>query len=177
MEREHGRRSPGHSMMKGTPVSDPIDIFAWHRIDDLLTTSGQPTEQQLLKIQALGITHIINLGLHTHERALPDEAASVARLGMVYIHIPVDFEAPTEADYDRFCHAMNGIRGQKVHVHCIVNARVSAFLYRYRQDVFGVGDRDARNAMEAIWRPGGVWAAFIGDEYSIALPHRGAVKS
>jgi hypothetical protein len=25
------------------------------------------------------VRHIVNLGLHTHEKALPDEAASVAR--------------------------------------------------------------------------------------------------
>jgi hypothetical protein len=29
----------------------------------------------------------------------------------------------------------------------------------------------ARAAMETIWRPGGVWARFIGDEVSVKLPH------
>jgi protein tyrosine phosphatase (PTP) superfamily phosphohydrolase (DUF442 family) len=50
--------------------------------------------------------HIINLGLHSHEKALPDEAASVSRLGMTYIHIPVDFQKPTDGDFDQFCSAM-----------------------------------------------------------------------
>ena len=62
-------------------------------------TSGQPTEQQLADIHALGVRHIINLGLHTHEKALPDEAASVGRLGMTYIHIPVNFQNPTDEDF------------------------------------------------------------------------------
>jgi hypothetical protein len=51
----------------------------------------------------LGIRHIINLGLHSHEKALPDEAASVSRLGMTYIHIPVDFQNPTDGDFAQFC--------------------------------------------------------------------------
>ena len=66
---------------------DPETIYNWHRLDDRITTSGQPTEQQLADIRALGVQHIVNLGLHTHEKALPDEAASVARLGMTYKYI------------------------------------------------------------------------------------------
>ena len=54
----------------------------------------------------MGVRHIINLGLHTHEKALPDEAASVSRLGMTYIHIPVDFQNPTDEDFAKFCSAM-----------------------------------------------------------------------
>ena len=48
-----------------------------------------------------------------------------------------------------------------VHVHCIANYRVSAFFYRYRRDVQGMDDVAARAEMEQIWRPEGVWAAFI----------------
>ena len=162
---------------KGSSVSDPQDIFAWRRLDDRLTTSGQPTEEQLASLQALGVRHVINLALHTHERALPDEAASIARLGMAYVHIPVEFDAPTEADFARFCDVMAEIGDETVHVHCIVNARVSAFLYLYRRDVLGMNETEARGAMEAIWRPGGVWAAFIGDEGSVALAHRGPVSN
>jgi hypothetical protein len=51
------------------------------------------------------VRHIVNLGLHTHEKALPDEATSVRRLGMEYIHIPVDFGNPTEQDFQKFCAA------------------------------------------------------------------------
>jgi hypothetical protein len=77
-------------------MADPEAIYNWRRLDDRITTSGQPTEAQLADIHALGIRHIINLGLHSHEKALPDEAASVSRLGMTYIHIPVDFQSPTD---------------------------------------------------------------------------------
>lgn len=71
----------------------------------------------------------MNLGLHTHEKALPDEAANVSRLGMTYVHIPVDFQNPTDDDFDQFCAVMEQLKGVPVHVHCIANYRVSAFFY------------------------------------------------
>jgi hypothetical protein len=57
----------------------------------------------------------VNLGLHTHEKALPDEAGSVGRLGMTYIHIPVDFQNPTEEAFDKFCAMMEELRDVPVH--------------------------------------------------------------
>jgi protein tyrosine phosphatase (PTP) superfamily phosphohydrolase (DUF442 family) len=125
-------------------MADPEAIYNWQRLDNRITTSGQPTEKQLADIHALGVRHIVNLGLHTHEKALPDEAASVSRLGMTYIHIPVDFQNPTDDDFDRFCAVMEQLKEVPAHVHCITNYRVSAFFYRYRRDVLGVGEATAR---------------------------------
>ena len=143
-------------------MGDPKSIHNWRRLDDRITTSGQPTEQQLADIHALGIRHIINLGLHSHEKTLPDEAASVSRLGMTYIHIPVDFQNPTDGDFAQFCSAMEQLQEVPVHVHCIANYRVSAFFYRYRREVLGTDEAQARADMEQVWQPKGVWAAFVG---------------
>ena len=153
-------------------MSDPDHIRNWRRLSDRLTTSGQPTEDDLKQIEALGVKHVINLALHTHEDALPDEEASVSALNMTYVHIPVEFDNPTEAHFTRFCAAMADIGAEPVHVHCILNYRVSAFLYRYNREVLGVKEDEARAQMEALWRPGGVWAKFIGDDSAEHLPHR-----
>jgi protein tyrosine phosphatase (PTP) superfamily phosphohydrolase (DUF442 family) len=139
----------------------PGAIDNWRRLDNRITTSGQPTEKQLADIHALGVRHIVILGLHTHEKALPDEAASVSRLGMWYIHIPVDFQNPTDDDFDQFCAIMEQLKEVPVHVHCIANYRVSAFFYRYRRDVLGMREAKARADMEQIWHPEGIWAMFI----------------
>jgi uncharacterized protein (TIGR01244 family) len=143
-------------------MTAPETIYNWHRLSPSLTTSGQPTEQQLASLPALGIGHIINLGLHTSEKALPDEAASVAALGMRYIHIPVDFQNPTEHDFAEFRAAFTTLGDAPVHVHCIANYRVSAFIYRYRREVLGMDEAIARVDLEEIWKPIPVWAAFIG---------------
>ena len=130
-------------------MADPETIFNWRRLDDRITTSGQPTEPQLAEIHALGVRHIVNLGLHTSEKALPDEAASVGRLGMTYTHIPVDFQNPTEQDFERFCSVMQRLNDVPIHLHCIANYRVSAFCYRYRRDVLSPWTRPRR---EVIWK-------------------------
>jgi protein tyrosine phosphatase (PTP) superfamily phosphohydrolase (DUF442 family) len=142
-------------------MGDPEDIYNWRRLDERLTTSGQPTEAQLQAIAALGVECVVNLGLHSHAKALADEPASVEALGMDYVHQPVEFSAPTLADLEAFCDLMDRMRGRTVHVHCIANWRVSAFLYRYRVDRLG-WDRDrARTDLDAIWTPDGPWAAIV----------------
>jgi protein tyrosine phosphatase (PTP) superfamily phosphohydrolase (DUF442 family) len=141
-------------------MTDPRSIYHWRRLDDRITTSGQPTESQLADIHALGVRHVVNLGLHSHEKALPDEGASLSRLGMTYIHVPVDFQHPRDGDFDQFCSVMEQLKDQPVHVHCIANYRVSAFFYRYRRDVLGMDETQARAEIEEIWQPEGVWAVF-----------------
>lgn len=148
-------------------MADP-EIINWYRYSDGLTTSGQPNEAQLKEIAALGVNHVINLALHTHELALPDEAASAAALGMRYTHIPVAFDAPTEADFDAFCLVMEAHKEEIIHVHCIMNWRVTAFLYRYQRDVLHIDEPESRSDMEHIWSPSAsddprarVWVAFL----------------
>src|SRR3954470_24245764 len=119
-------------------MADPEMIYNWRRLDDRITTSGQPIEAELADIHALGVRHIVNLALHTHEKALPDEAASVSRLGMTYVHIPVDFQNPPEQYFNQLCTVMGQFKDDPVHVHCIANYRVSAFFYRYHRDVLGI---------------------------------------
>jgi len=142
-------------------MSDPTTITNWRRLDARTTTSGQPTEAQLAQIAALGVREVINLGLHTHEKALPDETSSVQALGMRYVHIPVDFKNPTEQDYAAFHDALDRAADAPVHVHCIANYRVSAFFYRYRREVLGLDETAARADLDAIWKPDAVWRAFI----------------
>jgi hypothetical protein len=60
------------------------------------------------------------------------------------IHIPVDFQNPTDEDFTRFRSTMEQLKEVPVHVHCIANYRVSAFLYRYRRDVLGTNEAQAR---------------------------------
>lgn len=142
-------------------ADDPVDITNWRRLDERVTTSGQPNEEQLGRIAALGVRRVINLALHTHELALPDEAATVAGLGMRYTHLPVEFTAPTDADFAAFVAAFEATAPDKVHVHCIMNWRVSAFFYRYRRDVLGLDPAAIRPDLDAIWTPDPIWTAFL----------------
>ena len=134
--------------------------------------SGQPTEAQMAAIANDGVTCVINLGPHWNDGALEDEAGTVAALGMKYIYIPVDFDNPTERDFEAFCEAMIKQVAAPLHVHCIYNARVSAFFYRYANEQRGGEVQAAFDLMDGIWRPGGVWATFIGNPDDVGQKNR-----
>ena len=137
-------------------------ISQYRMVDQLLATSGQPTEAQLAALARAGFGAVINLALHDDPRySLPDEPGLVQSLGMAYVHIPVAFDAPQESDLLAFFDAMEIHQGQKLLVHCAANMRVSAFLGLYRAIQQGLPDDEAFALMNSIWEPSPVWAAFI----------------
>ncbi|HVL00075.1 MAG TPA: protein tyrosine phosphatase family protein [Dongiaceae bacterium] len=136
-------------------------IFNYLPITDALITAGQPTEAQLAAVKAAGFSRVINLAPHGMENSLANEAGTVAGLGMDYVHIPVDFKNPTDADFAQFCAALQQAQSQKVLVHCAANMRVSAFVFRYRTQVLGEAKTQAEKDLHRIWKPFGVWADFV----------------
>ena len=153
-------------------MNDPDHILNWRRLDARLTTSGQPSEEELAEIRRLGVSHIVNLGPHHNKGALEDEAGTVAALDMTYIYIPVEFEAPTDQDFEDFRAALESLPEAKIHVHCIYNARVSAFFYRYAKAGGALSEAAAFENMDGIWRPGDDWASFVGRADAEGQPNR-----
>jgi protein tyrosine phosphatase (PTP) superfamily phosphohydrolase (DUF442 family) len=121
----------------------PESIRNLCRLDDRVPTGGQPTEEQLAALAASGVRAVINLALPTSAYALPDERGEVTELGMGYIAIPVVFEAPTAADFARFCAEMKARHGQRLFIHCALNCRVSAFVAPHRVRHEGWSREDA----------------------------------
>ncbi len=153
-------------------ISDLSDILNWRRINSRITTSGQPSEDQLAEIKRLGVTHVVNLGPHSNKGALDDEAGTVTSLGMEYVYIPVEFDNPTDENYNDFKQVIDDLRSSTIHVHCIYNARVSAFFYRYAKSNPEASVEYALANMESIWRPGDDWADFIGSSDAKGQPNR-----
>ena len=149
-------------------IADPVDIRAWQRLDAVTTTSGRIEDKDVARLAALGVVHVINLALETHPEALEGEGDKLRQHGIAYSHIPVPFDAPTEAHFTAFCNALES-GPAPVHVHCIMNWRVSAFFYRLNRDHRGMAEAEARALMEQQWSPDGInrpeaeaWAEFIG---------------
>jgi uncharacterized protein (TIGR01244 family) len=142
------------------------DAYNFRRIHDGLTTSGRVTVEQLRDLQRDGYNTVINLLPDAHAHAVPGESRIVEELGLDYVYIPVDFDAPTRSDLDLFVEAMDAHAGQKVHVHCAANYRVSAFyaLYRLRQG--SCSDAQADELIHGLWNPSEhpAWKAFMTQE-------------
>lgn len=146
---------------------DPEQIACWQRIDARLTTSGKLVRGDPERLTMLGVRRVINLALASHPEALPDEAEQFARAGIDYVHIPVPFDAPDDSHFAAFTAAMAAAEGTPVHVHCILNWRVSAFLYRWNR-ARGMAEPEARALMRRQWEPetsenrdAPAWARFI----------------
>jgi uncharacterized protein (TIGR01244 family) len=148
-------------------IGDPTDIRGWQRLDGKTTTSGRIEDADVARLAALGVKQVINLALDSHPEALADEAGKFGASGIAYTHIPVPFDAPDEAHFAAFRAAVEA-GPQPVHVHCIMNWRVSAFFYRLHRDHQGMPEDKARALMVQQWVPDAAdkpewqaWADFI----------------
>ena len=149
--------------------ADPADIRNFLRLSDRVTTSGRLQPGDPARLAAMGARRVINLAMADHPEALPDAAGELAAAGLGYTHIPVPFDAPDESHYRAFVAALEA-DDAPVHVHCIMNWRVSAFFCRYHLQQ-GMPESEARALMQQVWDPAtsdypgaGAWAAFIGGE-------------
>jgi protein tyrosine phosphatase (PTP) superfamily phosphohydrolase (DUF442 family) len=140
---------------------DEAGIYNFRRLSPGLTTSGQPSPDQLRLFGEAGVETVINLGMPDSPHAVPEEAVILDALDIAYIPIPVDFAAPGEDDFAAFCDAMDALGGGTAHVHCIANYRVSAFLHRYRKvRPDWTGDDPAKD-LPGGWEPDAVWQDFM----------------
>ncbi len=136
-------------------------ICNYFKMSDSIGTAGQPTPVQFTAIRAAGYDVVVNLAMPDSTNALPNEHELVAEQGMEYVHLPVVWEHPTDADLDRFFEIMRQHGDRKVLVHCALNWRVSCFMLLYRVIVQGVPISLARQVMESVWEPDDVWEDFI----------------
>jgi uncharacterized protein (TIGR01244 family) len=131
--------------------SDPADIRNWQRRPDGITTSGRLQPGDPERLGAIGVRQVVNLALDDHPEALADEVTLLAEEGIAYTHIPVPFDAPTRKHLDTLRDVIDAAKGP-VHVHCIMNWRVSAFMYLLDLEN-GVPEAEARARMTRVWDP------------------------
>ncbi|SMN00465.1 hypothetical protein SPONN_1707 [uncultured Candidatus Thioglobus sp.] len=137
------------------------EIKNFIQASELIASSGQPTEQQIKFIAFAGYEVIINLAMPNSDNAIPEEGNIVTALKMIYIHIPVPYEAPNKTHLNNFLHIMEALSNQKVWVHCALNYRVSAFLYQYGRLSLKVNHQEAQKFMLPSWNPDDVWQEFM----------------
>jgi protein tyrosine phosphatase (PTP) superfamily phosphohydrolase (DUF442 family) len=138
-------------------------LFNFHQSTDLVGTAGQPTREQFAEIAADGYRAVINLAMPDSNNALADEASLVTSHGLSYFHIPVPFDRPQPEHLRLFFSLMDALENQKVLVHCVVNARVSAFMYKYLTLKKGWPTEQASTPILQGWLPqmDAAWKAVI----------------
>ena len=96
---------------------DPLSaVTNFVQLTEEVGTAGQPTAEQFADIAAAGYTTVINLAMPDSDNAIAEEGSLVTSAGMRYIHLPIDFAAPTAAHARTFIRLMQALDGDKVFV-------------------------------------------------------------
>lgn len=143
-------------------AKDLTKIYNYHKVPGLFETSGQPGKQQLKLLAKTGYELVINLAPCSRlEGAVINEAQILDAEKVEYIHIPVDFNNPSNEDFEKFVSNIERHQRKKIWVHCAANMRVSAFVYKYRRDILKLPHHKIIGDMKTIWTPNKTWSAFL----------------
>lgn len=137
------------------------DIVNFRQYSDSFASAGQPTEAQLRAVRDAGYDRVVYVAYSDQRNSLEHEDRIVKNLGMEYIHVPVEWEAPTAADFDMVAAAIRSNADGKTLLHCQVNFRASAFSFLYRVLYEDVPLAEAKADMNGVWTPNETWRDLI----------------
>ncbi len=137
------------------------DIINYREYSATFSSSGQPDAEQLAAAREAGFERVVYIAYSDHDNSLENEDRVVKNLGMEYVHIPVEWNAPTASDFKLFAGAMQRAPKKKTLLHCQVNYRASAFSFLYRVVHEGVAVGEAKADMDTVWSPNDTWRELI----------------
>lgn len=137
------------------------DITNYREYSPDFASAGQPTKKQMKLLRDSGYERIVYIAFTNSGKAFDDEDQVVKELGMDYIQIPVDWNAPTDSDFYAFAGVMQLGPQKKTLLHCQVNFRASAFSFLYRVIYRGVPVAEAKRDMNTVWQPDETWRDLI----------------
>ena len=146
-----------------TFADDLSEITNFREYSSTYASSGQPTAEQLETLKENHFERIIYLAYSNNMSSLAEEDYLVKQLGIEYVHIPVEFEAPKSSDFYTYVAVLEQQPVKKTLLHCQVNFRASAFSLLYRVIYQGVSIDDAKEDMNSVWAPNETWRKFIFD--------------
>lgn len=137
------------------------DIRNFIQYSPTFASAGQPTEDQYTQLRDAGFQRVIYIAFTDNANAVPGADSIVKGLGMDYLHIPVDWNAPQPRDFHAFADAMLREPERPTLLHCQVNARATAFSFLYRVIHQNVSVAEAKQDMNRVWQPNETWRDFI----------------
>ena len=145
--------------MTGSRLVNSIRNFV--QLTPNIGTAGQPRAAEFPHIAEAGYELVINLAMPEHGESLDCEGQLVTALAMSYYHLPVPFDDPRPNHVLEFCRLMQAMEDRRVFVHCIMNYRVSAFMFHYLHKVQGYSTNDARSTIFEQWKIEPCWQVLM----------------
>ncbi len=99
--------------------------------------------------------------------ALKKEDKIVSKNKMIYVHIPITWKAPEIDRLKLFLYILKTLQkeNKKVFIHCIMNYRVSAFMYQYKKSVLKQKDIELISPKE--FNPKKAWKELMQIELTV----------
>ncbi len=144
-------------------LADDDGIINYVSYSPVFASSGQPNAEQLTALRDEGLKRVVYVAYSDHERSLPNEDRVAKNLGLEYIHIPVEWNAPTQSDFELFASIMQQDPDKPTLLHCQMNYRATAFAMLYRVIYDDVPLASAKADMNAVWTPNETWTGYIRD--------------
>ena len=114
-----------------------VSIDNFGKVNDTYFRGAQPEGGDYASLAEMGVKTVINLASHDADR---NEAAMVARNGMMYLQIPMSTRVePTRSQIASFLTIVNDPARQPVYVHCVGGRHrtgVMTAVYRMTHDGF-----------------------------------------
>jgi hypothetical protein len=104
---------------------------------------------------------VVFLAFSDHHESIANEDRIVKELGMDYVQIPIEWDAPTNSDFYLFAGSMEREPEKKTLVHCEVNFRASSFSFLYRVLYLNVPMEQAKDDLNSVWVPNSTWRSLI----------------
>jgi protein tyrosine phosphatase (PTP) superfamily phosphohydrolase (DUF442 family) len=136
-------------------------ILNYVKINELITTSGQPKIEEFEIIAKEGFEVVINLSMYKTSNSIENENKIVTDLNMSYFHIPVNFEYPSLSDLKLFLNILQALGANKVWIHCSKNYRVTAFMYVYHKYILNTPFENVDLSIFDIWAPTLPWQTLM----------------
>jgi protein tyrosine phosphatase (PTP) superfamily phosphohydrolase (DUF442 family) len=128
-----------------------------------LFTSAQPDAKALSSLAEQGFEAVVYLAPFSSWNAIAGEPDILARQGIAFVHVPVNFDQPTSKDYEALASALRDLSGRKTLVHCQVNMRASSMVFLYRVIEGKEDPNKAYESVARIWAPNDTWKRFMRD--------------
>lgn len=137
-----------------------MKISNYIKINNQISTAGQPTKKEFKQIANEGFEVVINLAMH-NKGALKKEDKIVSKNGMMYIHLPITWEAPEVDRLKLFLKILESFEkeNKKIFIHCIKNYRASVFMHLYKKFVWREKDSEFIAPVEYV--PNEVWQRIL----------------
>lgn len=116
-------------------LSEYCKPYNYSQIDNYVSRSAQPSQNDFLWLKQQGVTDVINFRTMTVAGIDFDEKSTVEGLGMKYHNIPTRTRHPQKEQVNIFLETVNNIinNNGKVHIHCMAGAdRTGMYSFLYK---------------------------------------------